>query len=376
MQQRFPELYKYSPFAITAGFIFYTYTHLSNLKHDKEKLDSTDIVFLIACTAMLSFVYRIYKSRRLPSSIVNSQTFSELAEISEIPSQRLLILDNYAFDSQELATYAKHYPHRLGRNPHTKVLFSALAKNQIRAHPDTCNSMHLMEHQISLQNTLITDAILKRVIQLLKTIDECLNPPVMPAGEEERSDSDVSEEESSDEDNDSQWEADWQSETDEPVDPMALENCVDEDAKMFVPEGCNVAVIDFQIYLNNLKPSTRDTLNNYLIEIHSTRGEGEIQFLEFNAALVGGNNIEPCAKILQIYLWQFVVDFKPGMLKKIPDAVKQAATNAKLEIQNQYEIFKYPEPSRGNCCSRFFRGVQQNNSLRDLERAPVPRLGR
>jgi hypothetical protein len=82
MQQRFPELYKYSPFAITAGFIFYTYTHLSNLKHDKEKLDSTDIVFLIACTAMLSFVYRIYKSRRLPSSIVNSQTFSELAEIS------------------------------------------------------------------------------------------------------------------------------------------------------------------------------------------------------------------------------------------------------------------------------------------------------
>jgi hypothetical protein len=60
---------------------------------------------------------------------------------------------------------------------------------------------------------------------------------------------------------------------------------------------------------------------------------GGVQPLNFNAALAGGSEVTQCVIVTRLYLWQFVIDFRPAEIIHIPAATLAMMSRSLVRIQ-------------------------------------------
>jgi hypothetical protein len=211
----------------------------------------------------------------------NTKTFVNLTNSLSIPKDKLVLLDNYAFDVDELVENAKYDVKNFYRNPHItdkheNNSFSEAAIEKLRQHPMLSQYAKTLDETLATQANGINKETVDAVLALVKEFDE---------------------------------------------------NGV---------AGSAQAKCNFDLYFYTLSETEKNKLNNYIINVKSKTGGN--QSLSFEAAIVGGNRFDQCILTARVYLWQFVIDFRPAEMINIPASVSKivARMNLKFEAKNQY----------------------------------------
>jgi hypothetical protein len=206
----------------------------------------------------------------------NTETFFYQALIADIPADKLVILDGYAFDSDELAAYAENHAEEFYKNPHIldrkfNQEYSEAAKTVLRNHP-TLNKFALaLDKQLAEQKNYILPETVDAVITMLQTFHE--------RGE----------------------------------------------------EGSIEARAKFLEHKFSLTEEQQKRLDSFIIEVPTLNRDG-VQRMNFQEAFTGGDDKDACILTVQVYLWQFVVTMRPESIALVPEAVKQIAFRTKLLV--------------------------------------------
>jgi hypothetical protein len=205
----------------------------------------------------------------------NHRTFVNLENSLSISKDDLIVLDGYAFSITELCENANANLKDFYRNPHIiqageNTSFSENAIKQLRMHPILSQYAKVLDEKLALQKNGISEKTIDEVIFLLKKIENGL-------------------------------------------------------------AAADKAEVEFGRYFFTLSAEEQTKLNAYLIRVESTYGG--FQNLTFEAALMGGNSQDRCTQTLKIYLWQFVVDFRPAEFQNIPRNVMRMASLHYLKIK-------------------------------------------
>jgi hypothetical protein len=205
----------------------------------------------------------------------NHRTFLHLESTLFIPAEDLLVLDGYAFSVNELTEYATHNLKDFYRNPHIiqaneNTSFSDAAKTKLRRHTALSQFAKALDEQLALQMNGISDATIDAVLVLLKAHENG-------------------------------------------------NDAVDEAERIFGR------------YFFTLSAKEQARLNAYVIRVQTT--SGGFQALTFEYALIGGSRFDRCTNTQQIYLWQFVVDFRPAEFQNIPPDLMRIAEILHFEIK-------------------------------------------
>jgi hypothetical protein len=220
----------------------------------------------------------------------NETTFLFLNPISSISEQDLIILDDYAFSIKELKLYGKNSFNTFLRNPHEIARnFSEEAINTLENHPLFSEYVQQYKTKIATQKHGISLNTVSAVLDLLLKITA-----------------------------------------------QAAESSLDP----------RISFLEFK---GTLTPVEQNQLDHYIIRLPyhhsleaSARNEANLAFfhpslkmkksspyqervMTFSDALSGGNQANPCRRTLQIFLWQFVLNFNPPARERIPEEVKRIA---------------------------------------------------
>ncbi len=219
----------------------------------------------------------------------NVKTFLYLESSLAIPADRLLVLDTYAFNVDELVANAQHDVKNIYRNPHITEVhennrFSDEAIAQLRLHPELAQFARQLDETLATQANGISTATIDAVLTLVKAFDR---------------------------------------------DGL---------------RGSTMARYNFNLYFETLSEDEKQKLNRYLIEVKSLAG-GNQSYI-FENAFIGGDPLNQCFQIARIFMWQFVVDFRPEEMANIPRELIRlmAAPNIFLQIQPKIQYFGQPTP--------------------------------
>lgn len=201
---------------------------------------------------------------------LNSRTFLYNEELQTLPPNRVLELDRYVFDIEELSHYAEDDFTKIFTNPHIRVgnrEFSEAAKNILRRHPVLGIYAQRLDELFLKQKSEIKAVTIAVIVKMLLNFEK------------------------------------------------------------YGVDGSVEAREEFCAHLHKeLDAAERTHLLTYVIKVKSRFGG--TQNLTFEKALNSG-----CIKIAQTFLWQFVTDIKPELFKLIPASViYMALTSQQLII--------------------------------------------
>ncbi len=220
----------------------------------------------------------------------NTKTFLYLDNALAIPKEKLLVLDFYAFNVDELAANAEHDVKNFYRNPHVTDVhennrFSDAAITQLRLHPVLAQFAKQLDEKLATQANGISAATIDAVLTLVKALDK---------------------------------------------DGV---------------RGSAMARYEFNLYFATLSDCEKQNLNRYLIEVKSLAGGN--QSYVFENAIIGGDRFNQCIQIARIYLWQFIVDFRPEEMANVPADIiaLTSSPSVSLRIQPKNSYFMQPTPA-------------------------------
>jgi hypothetical protein len=214
---------------------------------------------------------------------LNTETIL-LNSVQDIPEDKLLVLDDYAFDVDEFLAniegdrFSKIYTNPHLENTSSDAEFSETAKSILRSHPILSQHAREYDERLRVQKTGISAETIDRVTHL------ALCYAVISA--EHRN--------------------------------AASSNIEDSDQT-------NLAA--FLEYKAKLPEQERADLDDYIIRV--TSRFGGTQNLSFQSVLKSS-----CIVQQQIFLWQFVVELRPESAVLVPEHVHQQARSNDLEILN------------------------------------------
>ncbi len=206
----------------------------------------------------------------------NEKTFLYLTDTQEIPADKLIKLDGYAFDVDELVENAQQNLIKFYQNPHVTSVtdnnrFSPAAIDLLRTHSMLSQYAQSLDEMLAAQAAKISKETVDAVLVFLQEIEQ----------------------------------------------PNVVDN-----------ETSRAKFYEYYLTLND---DDKENLNAYVISMHLVGGG--VQALKFDAALAGGSEASQCIIITRLYLWQFVIDFRPAEITKIPASTISMMNRAHLKIQ-------------------------------------------
>lgn len=253
----------------------------------------------------------------------NEETFAEETPVWAVAKNKVIVLDAYLFDIDELVAY-----YRSGsdfkRNPHTSAEFSAVAREQLRGHPliEPLLSDELLAHQRADQ--LMTAEVIDAVINMLRHIDRVTMPG---------------------------FTADASDDTELSLDDI-LQSALDQvsggggggskpsTAKSNL-ERAREYIDAFIEFKSKLSAELQGLLNNYTIWRH--KPGGGFDRMNFLIALNGGGQAMGCIITTQVALWQFVKHFRPRV--DVPPRVMMAAMAQEYVFSDSDQGSSKPSPA-------------------------------
>lgn len=201
----------------------------------------------------------------------NHETFLLMNPVSQIPKERLIVLDHYAFDVHELKSYAEANLDTFYKNPHITSRranneFSSDAKKLLRQHPVVGKFAAELDEKLAKQKTSIRPETIDAVIRLVKRYN------------------------------------------------------LEGDSKSAE------ANTEFLRYKETLTVDQQMQLDNFVIEVPIL--SGGVQRVRFGDNFVDGQ----CIIAAQVYLWQFVVSLRESAIKQMPEIVQEYALQRGLLI--------------------------------------------
>lgn len=238
-------------------------------------------------------------------STPNTCTFYFQEPVEEIPPERLLILDHYAFDAIELKAYFENAMENVSVNPHTNKTFSKEAIDILRGHPTLGTFIKELEEKTRHQDVGIQLETIDAVMQLLLAIHA-----------------------------------------------RGLDSS-DKAREIFLEHH------------HSLTDEAQKQLDNYVISVPSLYGG--FQRMTFAAALQGGHH--SCAIILQTFLWCFVIHMRPSALDWVPPKLETKSVEYNMSILaspytlSREQLQGYARTFRAEPVNRFLRFFSYTDSF-------------
>ena len=228
---------------------------------------------------------------------LNTETFTSLESVKDIPQENLLILDKYAFDVNELKEYAKQSLNKLYKNPHTNSSFTPEAIATLHSHPILGQYCTQLDQRLAEQKREINNETVEKIIGMLLDINK-----VGIDGSE---------------------------------DPRM--KFLEYKSTLTLQEQKNLEDYIIQIPVSKLLLSSNVSggeargalMRGSLKKTQQDPEEAATRSLRFSEALVGGSQAAPCVKTLQVFLWKFVLDIKPEAITQLPKEVQAIASAEK-----------------------------------------------
>ncbi len=260
------------------------YRRLALAVHPDKNLGETrqaHLLFVILLNAYERAIKQAQNNLRNDSAApnlrryINQVSFINLINVHEIEAEDLLVLDGYAFSALELSQKAERSLIDFYRNPYVSTGarsrdFSPEAQQMLNQHPLLSSFARQFAEHLSLQANHLHGKTIDEVIKMLTRFN--------------------------------------------------LEGVA----------GSADARAEFLEHKATLAEEDQQHLDNYFIRLPHV--EGGTHNMLFKDAFLGGQYSQ-CIVIAQMFLWQFVVDLRPGEIEHIPEAVWAQLQRAELRIQ-------------------------------------------
>ncbi len=207
----------------------------------------------------------------------NADTFIDFTPIAELPPERLIVLDGYAFDINDLVTHGSGSQlQKIYTNPYLEHgaqqnEFSEEAKSILRAHPLLGQYAREFDELLRVQSGLIRVATVDEVLRMAQSFARTGT------------------------------------------------------------DGSEDALAAFRIFQSTLSTQEKSNLDGYIVSLPFEGGGS--QNMRFEDILK-----HSCIQAQQMFLWQFIVQLRPEASLLIPETVQQIAQIHHVVIRREAQL--------------------------------------